>query len=156
MIGILILLIVVVLLLILKSKKSESETGPFRAKKFLLSRTELSFYKVLNECLPRTKVVMCKVGLKEIIESASSDRGQRWKDWGRIKSKHLDFVVMDAGSSGIVCCIELDDSSHNSPTAQKRDRVKDDALKSAGVRLHRVRVSASYSREQIIGMVGNS
>lgn len=155
---VLILFVIIVVLLVLKStrKTSDEEIGPFRPRRFLLSKAELSFYKSLNLYLPKNRIVMCKVGLKEVVDTASGEKVQRSKDWGRIKSKHLDFVIVNQDSSEILCCIELDDSSHNMQSVQKRDAIKDKALQSAGVKLHRVKASSSYSKEQILAILGTS
>jgi len=150
--SILVLIIVVAIIaaLVPLLKAKSGKTGTFRARKFLLTKTEMSFYNALLLYLPKDRHVMAKVGLKEIIETISSDKQQRSGDWGRIKSKHIDFVLIDSSTSQIISCIELDDSSHNTEAAKRGDGIKNDSLKSAGVRLIRIRASASYSKEQLI------
>ena len=102
--------------------------------------------------LPQNRSVMAKVGLKDIIESNSNDRRQKNSDWGRIKSKHVDFVIIDSLTSQIISCVELDDSSHASNAAKKRDEVKNESLRLAGVKLTRIRATGSYTKEQILNI----
>lgn len=136
------------------SLNNRCSIGDFKSKSFLLSKTEFAFYKELIKNLPPNQSVMVKVGLNDIVSPVNGDRGQWWSDWGRIKSKHLDFVVMDSFNSRILFCIELDDYSHQRESARKRDDVKNYALKSAGIPLKRVKVSHTYSKELIDGLFG--
>lgn len=151
--AILAIIVVLIIVLVLIKKYSNTESskiGSFRARRFLMSKSELAFYKAMCLYLPPDKTIMSKVGLKDIIETTSSDKRQRSSDWGRIKSKHVDFILLESSTSQILACIELDDSSHSSQTAQKRDNIKNDALSSASIPLKRVKASSSYSKEQII------
>lgn len=151
--SILPIIVIVVIGLILFKKYFNIESnkiGSFRARRFLMSKSEFAFYKAICLYLPPDKILMSKVGLKDIIDATSNDKRQRSSDWGRIKSKHIDFVLIDSSTSQILTCIELDDSSHNSETAQKRDNVKNAALSAALVPLKRVKTSSSYSKEQLI------
>ncbi len=54
---------------------------------------------------------------------------------------YLDFVLSDPESLAVVLAIELDDKSHWSTEARKRDLFKDSALASAGVPQLRVKGS---------------
>lgn len=136
-------------LFLLKAFLATVETGSFRSRKNLLSNAELHFFKCLSSILPDQYHLMSKVGLKDVVSSSSISQKQRSSDWGRIKSKHIDFVVIEKATSSIVSCIELDDSSHNSLSAQKRDAIKDIAFRSAGIPFHRIRVSSSYDVETL-------
>lgn len=143
---------VFILLVVLQKIKTKHDIGTFRAKPFLLSNAELNFYKALIQYLPKDKSIMVKVGLKEIIETTSNEKKQRSSDWARIKSKHIDFILIDSSTSKILKCIELDDCSHNSEAARKGDYIKNESLKSSGVQLVRVKASAGYSKEQLLSI----
>lgn len=141
-------LIVIIALKFLLAQK-QGGIGSFRSRKFLLSKAEQAFYAALVPQLPPMRTVMVKVGLKDLVDVASSSQQQRRSDWGRIKSKHIDFVIMDASTSQIISCIELDDQSHNTAAAKQSDTIKNEVLKSAGIPLKRIRVGAGYTKEQI-------
>lgn len=64
--------------------------------------------------------------------------------FNQIKAKHFDFVVCAPETFTVVAVVELDDSSHRSKLAGKRDRVKDHACQSAGIPLLRFEVKSSY------------
>ena len=68
----------------------------------------------------------------------------------------MDFVICNREDSSIVACIELDDSSHNSKSARKRDGEKNRALTDANIALFRVKTSRDYSEKihQIMNFLG--
>jgi len=149
---VLLIILFVVIVLLPKLVGHQNTMGTFKLKTYLLSKTELNFYKALLMYLPQNRSVMAKVGLKDIIESNSNDRRQKNSDWGKIKSKHVDFVIIDSLTSQIISCVELDDSSHASNAAKKRDDVKNESLRLAGVKLTRIKATASYTKEQILNI----
>lgn len=122
--------------------------GEFESQKFALTKTEMSFFTQLDFIKPENRHILMKVRLGDVIKPVASGK-QGYADWGRIKSKHLDFVIIDPTTSKIISCIELDDYSHNSDAANKRDNVKDNALKSAQVKLFRFQVRNQYDPEQL-------
>jgi very-short-patch-repair endonuclease len=69
-----------------------------------------------------------------------------WQEYGAPGSgMHRDFVLADPVRLEVGLVIELDDKSHSGIEAQKRDALKDAALKAAGVPLLRVRVAGRYN-----------
>lgn len=132
------------------SDKTKAETGSFKKKKYLMTKTEFQFYKQLIHSLPANIVVMPKVGLKDIVSVESKDSRQRNSDWGKIKSKHIDFVLASLQSSEIIAGIELDDKTHHSERAQKSDEIKNAVFNSAGIPLYRFWVNNHYSFDDML------
>ncbi|NLB64668.1 MAG: DUF2726 domain-containing protein [Fibrobacter sp.] len=122
--------------------------GEFNSQKFALTKTEMRFFSQLDFIKPENRHILMKVRLCDVVKPAAKGK-QGYADWGRIKSKHLDFVIIDPTTSKIISCIELDDYSHNSKAAKKRDKTKDIALKSAQVKLYRFQVRNQYDPEQL-------
>ena len=92
---------------------------PFFRKKFILSRPERQFYKILRG-LVAPNPVLIKVRLADLIEA--DERHQLHKtNFDAIKSKHIDFLVCDAALCPLIA-VELDDSSHQRPDRHARDR----------------------------------
>lgn len=56
---------------------------------------------------------------------------------GRVKSRHLDFLIVDAVGRPLAG-IELDGPSHNRASAKAADQFKDNLTHSVGLPLHRV------------------
>ena len=125
------------------------ERLPYYSRKFLLSRGEMAFYRVLVRALPPGVVICPKVRLADLINCP----GDAWRAGygGRISGKHVDFVLADAGTLGIRLVIELDDRSHQRSDRRDRDSFVDRAFEAAGIPILHVRAAASYDVRNLTG-----
>ena len=64
---------------------------------------------------------------------------------GRVRSRHLDFVIIDRAGRPLAG-IELDGPSHGSRAAQAADRFKNALCDAVGLPLYRVRTDTDYAR----------
>jgi len=107
-----------------------------------MTRAELKFYHALKSVTQNRYQIAPKVRLGDII---TCDEVNWHKGYGpKISAKHIDFVLYDEKTSEILCCIELDDSSHNRLERQERDKFVNKALQVADVPLIRIPVSKGY------------
>ncbi len=114
---------------------------PYTKRPSLLTAGELRFYRVLLQAVRPSIAVFVKVRLMDVV--AVPDHA--WREYGAPGSgMHLDFVLADPVTLEVGLVIELDDKSHQGIEAQKRDALKDAALKAAGVPLLRVRAVGRY------------
>ena len=119
---------------------------PFLRRKYLLTKSERSFYKVLRDVVAPNPVAL-KVRLADLIDA--DDRHQLWQaNFDRIKAKHIDFVVCDAALSPLIA-IELDDVSHQRPDRQTRDRDVDRIFELAGMPILHQPVQREYQAKEI-------
>ncbi len=122
-----------------------SSEFPYQLSKYLLSKAERSFYGVLVQAIGSSGLVFSKVRVADVI---APKKGLSQSDWQRafnaISSKHLDFVICSPGDCSVQLAIELDDSSHGSAKAQKRDNLLNGACESAGLPLLRIKAANSY------------
>lgn len=119
---------------------------PFFKKKYLLSKAEQCFYKVLRDVVSPNHVVP-KVRLADLVDA--DKRHHLWlSNFRRICSKHIDFVVCDPTLSPVIA-IELDGSSHDREDRRKRDRDVDRILEIASLPIVRVRVQKEYCLGEI-------
>ena len=70
-------------------------------------------------------------------------------DRNRIKSRSIDFTIVNNKNCKIVCCIELDDYTHNRENVKKLDNFKNELFKQVNIPLYRVKVSNIYNLEEI-------
>lgn len=125
------------------SKYVENEILPYYKKKYLLTKAEKNFYNVLEKAICDEDFYICpKVRLADIIYISGTKNRQKY--FNKIQSKHIDFLLCSKQYLNPVLAIELDDSSHNRTDRIDRDRFVDNALKSAGLPIFRVKVSYSY------------
>ena len=106
------------------------------AARHLLTKREYRFYLLLREIADEYHYLICpKVGLKDLL--AVTDKKQYMKYFHKIAQKHVDFVICDQNLH-VLFAIELDDSTHETRDARKRDHFKDKAFAAAGIPLKRI------------------
>lgn len=144
----LVVIVIVGVVFFLAPSKGKSGSGeyPYQLTKYLLSKAERSFYGVLVQAVGDSGVVFSKVRVADVI---FPKKGLKRSDWQRafnaISSKHFDFIVCDPTDCSIKLAVELDDASHGSPKARKRDSFLNGACHSAGVPILRVKAAKSYA-----------
>lgn len=126
---------------------------PYARRSGLFTEAEARFWRVLRDAVPEM-AVFGKVRLEDVIVVRSGlSKSDRATARNRIKSRHLDFVLVDPKSARVLVVVELDDASHNSARARAADAFKDRALEAAGVPLVRVRASGSYDAVEVAALV---
>ncbi|HVT81710.1 MAG TPA: DUF2726 domain-containing protein [Phycisphaerae bacterium] len=130
----------------------------YEAKKYLMSRGEAAFYRVLVLAVGGEFVVMAKVRLGDVICARGGEWAERRQAWNRIWQKHVDFVLLDARDLRIRAVVELDDRSHDRADRRERDARVDAALRQAVVPTVHVPAAAGYGvaelAERVRGVVG--
>lgn len=103
-------------------------TYPYARHTALFSQTEQRLLWALRDAVPQLQV-FGKVRMEDVI-GVQRDLSQSAyvSARNRIKSRHLDFVLIEPTSSWIICAIELDDASHNQAGARLADNLKNRAL----------------------------
>lgn len=125
-------LLLVLLLCVLYRKKNYY---PYAAR-HLLTKREYRFYLLLREVADEYHCIICpKVGVKDLL--SVTDQRQYMKYFHKIAQKHVDFVICDQDLY-VLFAIELDDSTHETRDARKRDHLKDKAFAAAGIPLKRI------------------
>ncbi len=123
---------------------------PYVAAPALLTAAERTFFHALRQAVASEYQLFAKVRLGDIIQVRNGVSGKRrFAAFGRISSKHADFVLCDPRSFAAALVIELDDRSHRLPARQKRDEFFDAALAVASVPVLRVPVRRGYSPEEL-------
>jgi ssDNA-binding Zn-finger/Zn-ribbon topoisomerase 1 len=118
----------------------------YKLKGPLFSAPERSFYGVLSLVTARKAVIFAKVRIADILEPHQTSNQSAWQTaFNKINRKHFDYVLCRPDDLSIICVIELDDKSHNSKKQQERDSLVESACESANLKLHRFKVSDSYS-----------
>ena len=92
-------------------------------------------------CDEKNLLICPKVRLEDFIDV--TDRRNRMKYRGYIKSRHVDFIVTD-NQLNLLCGIELDDPSHQKPEAAKTDNFKNNLFKTINIPLFRIDTSTKY------------
>lgn len=120
----------------------------YKKQKYLLSKTELNFYKFLLQSLPSNISVMCKVRLADLISPNVSSKEYIYA-FNKIKSKHIDFVLIDDQTSEIRALLELNGSSHFIPSRIIRDNFLKQIFEKSGIIFVEIPVKKSYSHSDL-------
>jgi len=98
---------------------------------------------------PVRAALFSTVNLGDLFYPKSGDHGQNQGYRNKIARKHLGFLLYDRESLKPLLAIELDDSSHNRPDRQARDKFVDGVFAAAGLPLLHVPVSYSYPTKKL-------
>lgn len=128
-----------------------NQASNYKPVSSLLTAAEQVFLRDLDAVLPHVSGrvggelrVFAKVRLSDIVRpdtrgvGEDQQRSSHARARNSIDRKHVDYVLADARGFGVRCIIELDDASHTSDSAKRRDAAKDHALQSSGVPCVRV------------------
>lgn len=123
--------------------KNEDLSSLYEKKTYLLTQNELKFYKLLKNITEKNNLnVFSQVTLYEIIKYKNI------KDFNKIKSKTIDFVITDSNCK-IKLCIELDDPTHIKENRQKRDEFINKLFKDLDIKLLRIPTQNYYNIKEL-------
>lgn len=108
---------------------------PYKERK-LLTNNEYRFYYNLVQLADKYNLsIQVKMRLADIIEvDKSKITNQEYMSYfGKIKSKHIDFVLTHKYTMQMIAAIELDDKSHKKQNRIERDAFVNNALTAAGI-----------------------
>lgn len=106
-------------------------------KQNILTDHELDFYRVLQPVAENYRLnVLSKVRVADLIRVDSNlPNSEWWSNFGKIKSKHIDFALARKSDLSVILVIELDDNSHSRYDRIKRDEFIDLIFKDVGIPL---------------------
>ena len=133
---------------VLNWKRYDPSYAPYEKRASLLTPAELKFYRVLRDAVDGNWHICAMVRLADLIQvRPKTAKASAWG--GKIRSKHIDFVLCDKLTMTVVLAIELDDKSHQRPDRRDRDDFLHNALSAAGLPLMRVLVADQYDKDQL-------
>lgn len=138
------IVVILIITFIILNRTETIEYLPYK-RKDLFTKTEYTFYMTLKAiCDAQQFLIFPKVRMEDYIQVTSKDNKQKYR--GRIKSRHIDFILADMKGK-IVCGIELDDKSHNRAKAKESDEFKNKVFNKIGLPLYRIKVNSNYANE---------
>lgn len=115
----------------------------YQKVEYLLTKSELKFYRILKQITNKLGYsLFCQVALYEIVKN------KELKDFNKIKSKSIDFVITQENCK-ILLCIELDDPTHEQTKRIKRDDFINQLFKDLDIKLLRIPVQNFYNMEEL-------
>lgn len=133
---------------VIKILREQNSKPHYKKEQNLLNNTELNFFRFLINKIPPNILVMCKVRLADIVSPVEKGRN-KYKAFNKIKSKHIDFVLIDKTTSEIKVLIELNGKSHLRAKRIERDLFIKEVFTEAQIPIFFVNVKFQYSSEDI-------
>lgn len=115
-------------------EKEPQKIYPYE-RTLLLTKKEWYFYKRLKSIADKYNLhILSKVRMEDVIRvknglSYSETQSAR----GRIKSRHIDFIIAEPEYLKVLIAIELDDRSHQYRKAQEADMFKNEVFRAVGL-----------------------
>lgn len=159
-----IMIILIIILFIINRKSSfiekleipnepKNELDKYVTNKYIMTQTELKFYRELKKVTDKLELtIFPQVNLERIINVKDNNS----KDRNRIKSRSIDFSIVSNKNCKIICCIELDDYTHNRKKTIEIDNFKNELFKKVNIPLYRIKVENNYNLEQIENIIKES
>ena len=125
-------------------QRQKTKKLPYRKRKYFFTDAERTFFNVLQRVAAKNKyVVFSKVRLEDLFLPLFQNNKGFLYYRGKVRSRHVDFVICDAQLYNTILIIELDDSTHKRPDRMERDKFIDLALEDAGLPILHI-PNASY------------
>lgn len=151
-----IIIILVIIITILENRMNNTKTEnnknenvienyneKYEKSDYLLTRNELKFYRILKQITDKLGYsLFCQVALYEIVKN------KNYKDFNKIRSKSIDFVITQENCK-ILLCIELDDTTHEQRKRIERDNFINKLFKDLNIKLLRIPMQNFYNMEEL-------
>lgn len=127
-------------------KEISNNLSNYIKKDYIMTQTELIFYRELKKVTDKLELsIFPQVNLERIINVKDNNNVDR----NRIKSRSIDYSIVNNKNCKIVCCIELDDYTHNYQNRIERDNFINDLFSNVKIKLHRIKVNNYYNLEEL-------
>ncbi|MFH0852102.1 MAG: DUF2726 domain-containing protein [bacterium] len=125
------------------TRRNKAADFDYKKRDRVLNDSEQALYFNLQKSLGDSFIVLSKVRIEDFVEAKS------WGLRGKIKSRHVDFLICDMASSKPLLAVELDGLSHNTSDWIERDQFVDELYKNIGLPVEHIRVGSDFSVEAI-------
>lgn len=117
---------------------------------YIMTSTELKFYRELKKVTDKLELtIFSQVNMERIINVSNNNMSDR----NKIKSRSIDFAIVNNKNCKIICCIELDDYTHNRAKVKKIDNFKNKVFEHVKIPLHRIQVNSFYNLEELENII---
>lgn len=135
--------------------QTTNETGTitpepdYRKKICVMNKSERQMYKILQSILDNKFIVLSKVRIEDFVDINQDNLpwGERQGLRGKIKSRHVDFLICEMETTKPLMAIEVDGKSHRSLKRQERDRFIHNLYEEIGLPLVKVAVGSNFTSE---------
>lgn len=125
-----------------------SDAVLYEKKSRLMNDSELAFFVNLKQALGDRYLIFCKVRIEDFVGVKKEvDSRKTYGLRGRIKSRHVDFLVCDSETTAPLLAIEVNGKSHERADQAKRDEFVVKLYESVGLAFRSVAVGSDFHAE---------
>lgn len=135
-------LVVVALKPLLRKHGRSVDFSLYRKKDRVMNESEQALFINLQKTLGGRYIVLSKVRIEDFVEATHGVGGYGAR--GRIKSRHVDFLICDRVTTKPFLAVELDGKSHREEDQQKRDRFVDELYEAIGLPIQHIPVGSNF------------
>ncbi|HGJ5864019.1 MAG TPA: DUF2726 domain-containing protein [Arsenophonus nasoniae] len=146
--------IILIFILRLKQKNQHATALNYELVSSLMTNAELAFYKVLCDAVVGKYLIIVKVRMADVIMVKRGDKNYM-SLFGKIKSKHIDYLLCDPLTLKPVLAIELDDKSHRKDKRIERDKFINEVFSIVGLPILRQPCRRAYKRNELMLNIQN-
>ena len=132
----------------IERKERELDIASYQKKNRVMNESEQALFINLQKALGDTYIVLSKVRIEDFVEVGKEKAHSYRNHWGlrgRIKSRHVDFLVCDRATTKPLLAIELDGKSHNGAQRKKRDDFVDELYNAISLPIEHIPVGGNFS-----------
>lgn len=134
-------------------KENNNNLSKYTTNNYLMTQTELQFYRELKKVTDKLEfTIFPQVNLERIVNVIDNNIADR----NKIKSRSIDYTIVNNKNCKIVCCIELDDYTHNRKKVIENDNFKNELFKKVDIPLYRIKVNKYYNLEELEHIIKES
>lgn len=135
---------------------SDQPSTNYEKKKYILSPAERSFYGVLKQAVGEEATIFTMVRVADVITPIKGlGRSGRQTALNKISRKHFDFILCKNDNLSVLCCIELNDKTHQEEDRQERDIFLQSVCESIKLPLITINAQSSYNITEIKECLSN-
>jgi hypothetical protein len=126
-----------------KQEKKGIDFSVFQKRDRVMNTSEQKLFEELQRVFGTEYIVLSKVRIEDFVETRNGDG--KYGARGRIKSRHVDFLICDKVTTSPLLAIELDGGIHKTSSVHKRDLFIDELYQTIKLPIHHIRVGEDFS-----------
>ncbi|MCW1888264.1 MAG: DUF2726 domain-containing protein [Candidatus Moranbacteria bacterium] len=142
-----VLVIILLALKILSHRRREARAVDFlmfQKRDRVMNTSEQKLFEELQRVFGMEYIVLSKVRIEDFVETRNGDG--KYGARGRIKSRHVDFLICDKITTAPLLAIELDGGVHNKASVKERDSFVDELYHSISLPIQHIYVGENFGR----------
>ncbi len=145
-ISIIFIIAVVLAKAFIEKKEGLASLSSYQKKDRVMNESEQALFINLQKALGDAYIVLSKVRIEDFVgvDKKNISNNNHWGLRGKIKSRHVDFLICNHATTKPLLAIELDGKSHNDIRRKNRDQFIDELYNAIGLPIEHIQVGGNF------------